>query len=267
MSDLASATRQVTGSKKTVLVTGAASGMGARHAERLAASGWHVCAADINSVSEVIDTVTAAGGSARGYRLDVTCPQSWREVVQEIENATGGLHGLVNNAGISRRRRFLETDDDTWLKTLNVNLSGAFYGMKAVHDLMAKTGGGAIVNISSISGMTGYFSPAYAASKWGLRGLSKSAAGEFAVDNIRVNSVHPGLVGTPLLADSGAFIESSLQSVPMKRMADLDEVSDLVDYLLSERSSYITGAEIAIDGGLTSSGLYHRIISESGGEL
>lgn len=252
---------------RTVLVTGAANGMGAHHAERLATDGWHVCVADIEDSSEVVESIVASGGRASGYELDVTSPRAWRSVVDAVRGDFGRLDGLVNNAGVSRRLGFLDTPDDIWEQTLRVNLSGAFHGMKAVHDLMSEAGGGAIVNVSSIAGMVGYFSPAYAASKWGLRGLSKSAAGEFAAGGIRVNSIHPGLVGTQLLANSGAFVDASLDSVPWGRMGSLDEVSDLVGYLLSESSGYITGAEIAIDGGLTSNGLYHRITNESGGQL
>lgn len=252
---------------RTVLVTGAANGMGAHHAERLAADGWHVCAADITDTAEVVDSITESGGRASGYELDVGSPGAWRSVIDAIRSDLGRLDGLVNNAGISRRLSFLDTPDDIWEQTLRVNLAGPFYGMKAAHDLLSETGGGSIVNVSSIAGLVGYFSPAYAASKWGLRGLSKSAAGEFAAGGIRVNSIHPGLVGTQLLADSGAFVDASLGSVPWGRMATLDEVSDVVAYLLSGSSGYITGAEIAIDGGLTSNGLYHRITNESGGVL
>jgi 3alpha(or 20beta)-hydroxysteroid dehydrogenase len=250
-----------------VLVTGAAQGMGAHHAQRLASSGWHVCVTDVRDVSGVVTRITDAGGKASGHHLDVTSPDSWHDVVQEVAATTGALHALVNNAGISRRRRFTDTDTDSWNSTLDVNLSGAFYGMKAVHALMASSGGGSIVNVSSISGMVGYFSPAYAASKWGLRGLSKSAAGEFASAGIRVNSIHPGLVDTPLLENSEKFVDASLRSVPLGRTATVDEISDLVCYLVSDASRYITGAEITIDGGLTASGLYHRITTDSEGDL
>ncbi|MFR9728311.1 SDR family NAD(P)-dependent oxidoreductase [Saccharopolyspora sp. MS10] len=249
----------------TALITGAARGMGAAHAAALGRRGVHVCLADVLDAGPVAADIIAAGGSASAHELDVTDPGSWARVVGEIRAERGNLGGLVNNAGISRRLGFTDTTEEVWDRVLRVNLSGPFHGMRAVAGLMRESGGGSIVNISSISGQIGYFSPSYSASKWGLTGLSKSAAGEFAAWGIRVNSVHPGLVGTPLLDGADAFVASAVASIPAGRTGTPEEITEAVLFLLSERSAYLTGSEVTVDGGLVSNGLYHRILAESGG--
>ncbi|WP_029391099.1 SDR family NAD(P)-dependent oxidoreductase [Streptomyces xiaopingdaonensis] len=248
---------------EVVLVTGAAGGMGAAHARALAYRGSHVCLADTADAGPVAEEIAAAGGTASVHALDVTDSAQWRRLVAQVRAERGRLDGLVNNAGISRRLGFLETSEEVWDQVLRVNLDGAFHGMQAAAPLMRESGGGAVVNISSISGQIGYFSPSYSASKWGLTGLSKSAAGELAAWNIRVNSVHPGLVATGLLDGADAFVDSAVRSIPAGRTARPEEVTDIVLHLLSDRSSYVTGAEITVDGGLVSNGLYHRILADA----
>lgn len=168
---------------------------------------------------------------------------------------------------MSRRLRFMDTSEEVWDRVMRVNLYGPFHGIQAAAPLMRDGGGGSIVNISSISGQIGYFSPSYSASKWGLTGLSKSAAGELAAWNIRVNSLHPGLVDTALLAGSDAFAEAARRSIPAGRLGEPGEITDAVLFLLSDRSAYMTGSEITLDGGLVSNGLYHRILADAEGAL
>ncbi|MBN6042302.1 SDR family NAD(P)-dependent oxidoreductase [Amycolatopsis sp. 195334CR] len=250
-----------------VLITGAAGGMGANHARALGARGVHVCLADVTDTAPVAAEITANGGTVSEFSLDVTDPAQWEAVVERIRAELGSLGGLVNNAGISRRLEFLDTTPEIWDQVLAINLSGPFHGMRAAAPLLRDSGGGSIVNISSISGQIGYFSPAYSSSKWGLTGLSKSAAGNFASWGIRVNSVHPGLVGTALLDGADAFVSAAVASIPAGRTATPDEVTDTVLFLLSDRSTYLTGSEVTVDGGLVSNGLYHRIVAEAGGDL
>ncbi|OLT32948.1 oxidoreductase [Actinomadura sp. CNU-125] len=251
----------------TVLVTGAAGGMGAGHARALGARGVHVCVADVADAGPVAAEIRAAGGSASAHELDVTDASAWARVIAEIRAERGELGGLVNNAGISRRLEFMDTTEEVWERVLRINLTGPFHGMRAAAPLMRDSGGGSIVNVSSISGQIGYFSPAYSASKWGLTGLSKSAAGNFAEWGVRVNSLHPGPVGTALLDGADAFVESLVRSIPAGRTGRPEEITDAVLFLLSDRSTYLTGSEVTVDGGLVSNGLYHRVLADTGGDL
>ncbi|NLU84579.1 SDR family NAD(P)-dependent oxidoreductase [Rhodococcus sp. HNM0569] len=245
----------------TVVVTGAGSGMGRVEARLLAARGATVWVTDVDgdAATAVADEIGHAGADARVARLDVTSAQSWND----LADAIGGdpVVGLVNNAGVSHRYGILDTTLEDWERVLAVNLSSVFLGMKTVAPLM--TGGGSIVNISSIAGMLGYFAAGYGATKWGVRGLSKVGALEFAERGVRVNSVHPGLVDTPLLnSGSDVFVDESLRAVPAGRVASSEEVAEVVAFLLSPRSGYVSGTEIVVDGGLTSGGIYHRITSD-----
>jgi 3alpha(or 20beta)-hydroxysteroid dehydrogenase len=192
------------------------------------------------------------GSSATFVRQDVTQERDWETAVNAADKL-GGLHGLVNNAGIYQPRTLTETDSELFERHTRVNQFGCFLGMKAVVPLMEQSGGGSIVNISSVAGLRG--SPgaiAYSATKWALRGMTKAAAIDLAPRKIRVNSVHPGPIDTEMLkVRTPEQNQQRLQLVPMKRMGTAEEVASLVLFLLSDESGYITGAEVAIDGGAT----------------
>lgn len=250
---------------RSVLVTGAAGGLGRAHCIALAALGARVWVADIDEdgAHRVADEITASGGSARAALLDVADPASWGGLAAEVE-AEGPLHGLVNNAGVSLRLGILDTSVEQWDRIMTINLTSVFYGMKFMAPALTAAQGASIVNISSIAGMVGYFSATYGTSKWGVRGLSKVGALEFADRKVRVNSLHPGLTGTPLLhqAPDTSFVDASLRAVPDDRLADPGEIASVVCFLLSDASSYVNGTELVADGGLTSGGLYHRILAD-----
>lgn len=250
---------------RVFLVTGGSSGIGRAQALILAERGAKVWVTDISTESgdETVDLIKAKGGIAKFHKLDVTSPANWQEMFEVIENVDGKLDGLVNNAGVSNRSGILDTSVEDWHRVIEINLSSIFYGMKAMAPLIAKAGGGSIVNVSSIAGMIGYISASYAASKWGVRGLSKVGATEFAYANIRVNSIHPGLVDTPMLrSGSPNFRSEILKSVPAKRLGQAEEMAEAAVFLLSDKSRYITGSEIVIDGGLSSNGLFYRIMQD-----
>ncbi|MGH8843211.1 MAG: SDR family NAD(P)-dependent oxidoreductase, partial [Advenella sp.] len=197
--------------KGAVIITGGAQGMGQSHAQALAQAGWHVCVADVKDTDATVAAIRDSGGSASGHVLDVTDSRSWEALADDIRNNLGPLVGLVNNAGVSYRQGIGDTDDANWDRVMAVNLTGAFYGIRTMAPLMRESGGGSIVNISSISGQLGYHGAAYGASKWGLRGLTKSAAAEYAPWGIRANSIHPGLIETAMVNSATAFVASSLK--------------------------------------------------------
>lgn len=247
-------------SGRSILVTGAASGMGLAESTMLARSGAEVWMADLNG-----DAVAekAADLGAHPLELDVTDPDSWRRAVSGIHTASGKLDGLVNNAGRSLRKGLLDTSDEEWRAILDVNLNSVFYGMKYCYPLLGKGNGASVVNISSITGLLGYFAPAYGTSKWGVRGLSRAAALEFGTEGIRVNSVCPGLVDSPLLnSGTSQFVDTSLKAVPLNRTAHADEVARTVVFLLNPASSYTTGTDVVVDGGLSGGGTYKQITDQ-----
>jgi 3alpha(or 20beta)-hydroxysteroid dehydrogenase len=190
------------------------------------------------------------GASAHFEHLDVTNPDHWDAVVAAAVIKFGKLDALVNNAGIAKGGPLRGSSLSDWQQVLDVNLTGAYLGMRAVIEPMIDAGAGSIVNISSVQGLAGVaHNHAYVASKFGLRGITKSAAVELAPHNIRVNSIHPGLVHTPM---SQGVTEDFMTPIPMRRGAAPSEVSTFVLFLVSDESAYATGAEFVVDGGLTS---------------
>ncbi|MBL0776888.1 MULTISPECIES: SDR family NAD(P)-dependent oxidoreductase [Streptomyces] len=252
---------------RSVLVTGAAGGLGRADCLALASEGAHIWAADIDvaAAESLVPELTEAGGSGQAVHLDVADIDSWSALAAQAESA-GPLHGLVNNAGVSLRAGIADTTVEQWRRVMDINLSSVFYGLKTLTPALARgaeDGGAAVVNVSSIAGMVGYFSATYGTSKWGVRGLSKVGALELAAHGVRVNSLHPGLTSTPLLhqAPDTTFVDESLRSVPAGRLAAPQEIARVVAFLLSDDAAYITGEEVVVDGGLTSGGLYHRILA------
>lgn len=240
---------------RTILITGAGSGMGRVEARALTKAGASVIVSDMDAAAAE-SVATELGERAHPLQLDVTDPDAWQRAADDLPV----LHGLVNNAGVSFRSGIAETSITDWHRVLEVNCSSVFYGMKFLRDSLAAGEHASVVNISSIAGMLGYFSASYGASKWGVRGLSKVAALEFAPLGIRVNSIHPGLVDTPLLhSGDPRFVQESLRSVPVNRVAAPEEVANTVLFLLSTDSSYVNGTELVVDGGLVAGGTYHRI--------
>lgn len=225
---------------KVVVVTGAAGGQGAAEAEALARAGAQVVATDVRAEGDV-------------RRLDVSSESDWAELAAELKKSYGEIHGLVNNAGVIRRERLGEVRPEDFAQVQAVNTTGPLLGIQFLTPLMPP--GSSIVNVGSSAALTGYYPVAYTASKWALRGVSKIAAMELGPRGIRVNTVHPGYIETEMTAAaSPAFIESTLRETPLGRSGRVEDIVPLVVFLLSDESSFITGAEIPVDGGLTAHG-------------
>jgi 3alpha(or 20beta)-hydroxysteroid dehydrogenase len=240
---------------KVALITGGAAGQGEADARLFALEGAKVAICDIadEAGKKLAAELRASGSAAEYYHLDVADEEAWRQVTAAVRQKFGGLHVLVNNAGTISRHGIDSIPLAAWRRTLEVNLTGAMMAMKFCAPIIRDSGGGSIINISSIAGMMAHYDAAYAASKWGLRGLTKCAAMEYVDWKIRVNSIHPGqITETSFVRDAQpGHVESVLRTIPMGRQGTPQEAASLVLFLASEDSSFITGAEIAIDGGFT----------------
>ncbi|TJY43902.1 glucose 1-dehydrogenase [Cohnella pontilimi] len=237
---------------KVAIITGGARGMGAAHVRRFIREGAKVVFTDV-LVDEGQALATELGGNAKFMKHDVTSASDWDRIVAEAEAAFGPVDVLVNNAGIAPSKPFEETTEEEYRKVIDVNQVSVFLGMKAVLPSMRKTKNGSIVNISSLAGLiAGRNQVAYVASKFAVRGMTKAAALEFGEYGIRVNSVHPGIIATPMTMndETRAMLSEISKTIPLGRVAAPEEVTNLVLYLASDESSYSTGSEFVIDGGL-----------------
>ena len=235
---------------KVALITGGARGQGAAEAELFASEGATVY------ITDVLDDVGAATAERLGAPVtflhhDVTSEDDWSAVIAAVVEAQGRIDVLVNNAGVFQIAGALDTSLDDWNRIIAINQTGVFLGIRDVGRTMREQGSGAIVNISSVAGLTGVgVAHAYAASKWAVRGMTKSAAQELTPHGVRVNSVHPGYIDTEMLRALGRDADQMGQRVPIGRTASADEVANLVLFLASDESSYCSGHEFVIDGAM-----------------
>ena len=230
---------------KVVLISGGARNIGGASARMLVAEGAKVVIGDI--LDEEGEALAAElGDAARYVHLDVTSEEDWAAAVEVATGEFGALNVLFNNAGIFNGGQLQRYKVEQWQQMIDVNLTGAFFGMKAAADSIIAAGGGSIINTSSIEGLRGTpWAHGYVASKWGLRGLTKSAAMELAPQGVRVNSIHPGRISTPATDQMPA----DLIPIPLGRPGRPEEIASVAVFLASDESSFITGTEITVDGG------------------
>ena len=243
---------------KVAIITGAGSGMGKEEALLFAREGAKVVATDLNkdAVCRVIEQIKEAGGEGIALKHNVARREDWEFVMREVEETYGDVDILVNNAGISQTTPYEELADDEWRQIFAINVDSVHYGTQLVIPSMKRKGGGAIVNISSIAGLTGGSGAgAYTASKGAVRLFTKAIAADYGKDGIRCNSVHPGYILTPMsekYMENPQYRKWFLANTPMKKLGKPEEVARAVLFLASDESSYITGVELPVDGGVTS---------------
>ena len=238
---------------KVALITGGARGMGAAEARLFAAEGAKVVLGDVldQQGKEVETDINSSGGQALFATLDVTDAANWQSVIDAAVSKFGKLNVLVNNAGILVREELEEGTEEGWNRTMDVNAKGVYFGMQYAVPHMRKAGGGSIINISSISGIVSLGYPAYNASKGAVRLLTKNIAIQYAKENIRVNSIHPGVIKTSMMDGDTRASEDWDRMIPLGRFAEPIEVAYGALFLASDESSYMTGSELVIDGGFT----------------
>jgi 3alpha(or 20beta)-hydroxysteroid dehydrogenase len=248
---------------KVAIITGAARGQGAAAARRFAEEGARVVIGDIlDDVGK--ELAEAIGGQAIYRHLDVSSEDDWKTVVDETLEALGGVDVLVNNAGILRFAALPDMPLVDYLQIVNINQVGTFLGMRAVAKPMMAAGRGSIVNISSVEGLAGMpYLTAYTSTKFAIRGMTKVAALELGPHGIRVNSVHPGMIETDMVKDAAGGHEVDLspaaKRIALRRMGQPEDIAEVVLFLASDRSSYVTGAEIAADGGASATHAFYMM--------
>lgn len=243
-------------SEKVAIVTGGARGNGEAQAKVLSAAGSEVYVVDVldDEGRETVQDIRDEGGKSHYHHLDVSSEEEWEDLISHVEENSGRLDILVNNAGIASEAKTTEETLEVWDQVLDVNLKGVWLGMKHCIPLMEDTDGGSIVNISSVYGLRGAVggaSSTYQATKGGVTMLTKNAANGYA-DTVRVNSVHPGYIETPMTEDADELQEVFLSDTPMGRSGSPEEVAKVVYFLASDLSTYVTGENVAVDGGYLS---------------
>jgi 3alpha(or 20beta)-hydroxysteroid dehydrogenase len=246
---------------KVAIITGAARGQGAAAARLFVAQGARVVVADV--LDDVGKELADSLGDAAIYRhLDVSSEDAWKSVVDEAIDTLGGVDILVNNAGILRFAALPDMPLEDYMRVVNVNQVGTFLGMRAVSKPMMAAGKGSIVNISSVEGLAGMpYLTAYTSTKFAIRGMTKVAALELGPHGIRVNSVHPGMIETDMVKDAAGGHDVDLspaaKRIALRRMGQPEDIAEVVLFLACDRSSYVTGAEIAADGGATATHAFY----------
>jgi 3alpha(or 20beta)-hydroxysteroid dehydrogenase len=240
---------------QVAVITGGARGQGAEEARCFAKEGAAIAICDVLEPegNELAAAICAQGGKARFFRLDVSTEQDWKTVISEIVGWQSNITVLINNAGIINQLGVLDTSIEKWNRVMSVNITGPFLGIRHVAPVMSKAGGGSIINIASTASHLGVKCAAYASSKAGLLGLTRTAATELADMGIRVNAICPGVVATDM--GSGlSSAEAMRVATPMLRHGTVDDIARLALFLASDDSAYITGTEITIDGGFVAAG-------------